>query len=155
MIKATRFSFGGTAAVVTSMALIIGLSAATATRSAIVSGLLIVAVADNLSDSLSIHLYQESESLEPQAAFRSTLTNFATRLLVTLVFILIVLTLPTPLIVLASIAWGVGLLIALSFFIARQRGLSLISEATKHVLATVAIISISRAIGAWIPAHLR
>ena len=44
MIKASKFSFGGTAAIVTNMALIIGLNAATATRSAIVSGLLIVAL---------------------------------------------------------------------------------------------------------------
>lgn len=155
MVKATRFSFGGTAAVVTSMALIIGLTAASATKSAIVSGLLIVAVADNLSDSLSIHMYQESESLEPQAAFRSTLTNFATRLLVTLVFILLVLALPSNLTVPASVAWGVGLLIVLSFLIAKQRGLGLASEAIKHVLSAAVIIGVSRTIGAWIPAHLR
>lgn len=104
MVKATRFSFGGTAAVVTSMALIMGLQAAAATRPAIVSGLLIVAVADNLSDSLSIHMYQESESLEPKAAFRSTVTNFATRLLATLAFILLVVSVPRPLMVPASIA---------------------------------------------------
>lgn len=155
MVKATRFSFGGTAAVVTSMALIMGLQAAAATRPAIVSGLLIVAVADNLSDSLSIHMYQESESLEPKAAFRSTVTNFATRLLATLAFILLVVSVPRPLMVPASIAWGLGLLVILSFFIARQRGQGPISEAFKHVLAAAVIIGISRTIGAWIPAHLR
>lgn len=154
MVKATHFSFGGTAAVVTSMALIIGLAAASASKAAIVSGLLIVAIADNLSDSLSIHLYQESESLEPRAAFRSTLTNFATRLLVSLVFILIVLALPHRATIPAAIAWGVGLLVALSFLIARQRGLGPASEAVKHVAAAAAIIAISRTIGAWIPAHL-
>lgn len=154
MVKATYFSFGGTAAVVTSMALIIGLAAASASKAAIVSGLLIVAIADNLSDSLSIHLYQESESLEPRAAFRSTLTNFATRLLVSLVFILIVLALPHRATIPAAIAWGVGLLVALSFLIARQRGLGPASEAVKHVAAAAAIIAISRTIGAWIPAHL-
>jgi len=64
MIKPTRISFGGTAAIATSMALIVGLDAANAGRTVIVSALLIAAVADNLTDSLSVHMYQESERLE-------------------------------------------------------------------------------------------
>ena len=38
----------------------------------IVSGLLIVGFADNMTDSLSIHMYQEAEKLEERAAFRVT-----------------------------------------------------------------------------------
>jgi len=78
MIKPTRISFGGTAAIVTSMALIAGLDAAKAGRAIMVSALLIAAVADNLTDSLSVHMYQESERLEEREAFVGTLTNFAT-----------------------------------------------------------------------------
>ena len=70
-----NFSFGATAAIVTSMGLIIGLDAATATKATILSGLLIVAIADNLTDSLSVHIYQESERLEPRAAFHATLVH--------------------------------------------------------------------------------
>lgn len=72
MIKTTRISFGGTAAIVTSMALITGLDAANAGRAAMVSALLIAAVADNLTDSLSVHMYQESERLEEKEAFMGT-----------------------------------------------------------------------------------
>ena len=70
-----NFSFGATAAIVTSMGLIIGLDAATATKATILSGLLIVAIADNLTDSLSVHIYQESERLEPRVAFHATLVH--------------------------------------------------------------------------------
>jgi hypothetical protein len=90
MIKTTRISFGGTAAIVTSMALITGLDAANARRASIVGALLIAAVADNLTDSLSVHLYQESERLEEREAFIGTLSNFATRFIVCLSFVLIV-----------------------------------------------------------------
>ncbi len=51
-----NFSFGGPAAVVTSLGLIIGLDAAPAARATIVGSLLIVAIAGNLTDSLSIHI---------------------------------------------------------------------------------------------------
>ena len=56
MLNPRAFTFGGTSAIVTSMGLIIGLESATATTATIVSGLLIVAVTDNISDSLSIHI---------------------------------------------------------------------------------------------------
>ena len=55
-----------------------------------VSAPLIAAVADNLTGSLSVHMYQESERLEEREAFIGTLTNFATRFIVCLSFVLIV-----------------------------------------------------------------
>ncbi len=67
MIKITRYSFGGTCAIVSPrMALITGLNAATATVSAIIGSLMIVVLADNLAASLRIHIYRESERLEPR-----------------------------------------------------------------------------------------
>jgi vacuolar iron transporter family protein len=87
----SRYSYGSTAAVVTSVGLIVGFGAASVSKSTVVSGLLIIAVADNLSDSLSIHIYQESENLEAPAAFRATLTNFAARFLVVMSFVGIVI----------------------------------------------------------------
>ena len=68
MLNPRKFSFGGTSAVVTSMGLIIGLGAAGAGKATIVSGLLIVGFADNMTDSLSIHMYQEAEKLEERTA---------------------------------------------------------------------------------------
>ena len=94
-MKVGNVSFGGTAAIVTSVALIFGLDAATATKGTIVSGLLIVALADNLTDALSMHVYQESERrLEPREAFIATSSNFVTRLLLALTFVLLVVMLP-------------------------------------------------------------
>ena len=59
-------SFGSPAAIVTSMALIVGLDAATATKAQVVGALLIIGIADNLTDSLSVHIYQEAERLAEQ-----------------------------------------------------------------------------------------
>ncbi|HUK40330.1 MAG TPA: hypothetical protein VLX11_04790, partial [Candidatus Acidoferrales bacterium] len=86
MLNPRAFTFGGASAIVTSMGLVIGLQSATASQATIISGLLIVAVADNISDSLSIHMYQEAEKLEPQAALKATLINFVARLVVALSF---------------------------------------------------------------------
>jgi vacuolar iron transporter family protein len=138
---------------VTSIGLVIGLESATAPAGTIVSGLLIIAIADNLSDSLSIHMYQESERLDARAVLRTTLANFVARLLVALSFVMIVIVFPALYAGLAAIAWGFALLTSLSYVLARVRGVSPLAEIGKHVTAILVIFS-SRLIGTWILHHL-
>jgi VIT1/CCC1 family predicted Fe2+/Mn2+ transporter len=142
-----NFSFGATAAIVTSIGLIVGLDAATAAKATILSGLLIIAIADNLTDSLSVHIYQESEQLEPRAAFHATLTNFAARLGLSLSFAFLVLILPLRVAVIASILWGLLLLTGLSYVVARSRKLPVLREIAKHVAIAVIVMASSKTIG--------
>jgi len=146
-----RFSFGGTAGVVACAALVVGLGAAAVSKSVIVSSLLIVALADNLTDSLSIHIYQESEQLAPRQAFLATMTNFASRLLVSLSFVLLVLVLPNRAAIAAALAWGLLLLGLLSWMIARQRGVRPIPEIAKHLFVALVVVAAAEFIGEWIP----
>lgn len=150
----TGFSFGGTAAIVTSMGVIVGFSASTVARGPIVSSLLIVALADNISDSLSIHLYQESENLDGRAAFRATLTNFAARLVVSLSFVVLVLVLPRNVLAGVSLGWGMLLLGVLSYVLARARKVSTWREVAKHLLIAAIVVVVSRVSAALILAYV-
>jgi VIT1/CCC1 family predicted Fe2+/Mn2+ transporter len=154
MIDLKRFCFGGPAAIVTSMALIVGLNAATAAKQAIVTSLLIIAVADNLTDSLSLHLFQESERKAEREAFVTTLVNFLTRLVISATFVVILLLLPTPLDVCASTLWGFVLLSALSHLLARSRQVGSATAIIKNCLIALGVIAASTVIGDWIPATL-
>lgn len=147
-----EFSFGSTAAIVTSIGLITGLDAATAARDTILTGLLIVAIADNLTDSLSVHIYQESERLEPRAAFHATLTNFAARLGLSLSFVFLIAVLPLRVAVVASILWGFLLLTGLSYVVARARKLPVLREIVKHMAVAAVVIVCSKVIGQIISA---
>ena len=141
MKKISRNSYGGTAAIVTGMALITGLNTAGTGKSTLITALLIVALADNITDSLSIHIYQESERLDEREAFIGTLSNFATRLLGSLSFVLIVVVFPPKVVVLGAIVWGNLLLGVLTYFLARARNARIFPEIIKHlVVAAVAII---------------
>jgi VIT1/CCC1 family predicted Fe2+/Mn2+ transporter len=113
-----------------------------------VSGLLIVALADNLTDALSMHIYQESERrLQAHEAFRATLSNFVTRLLLALTFVLLVALLPLSRAIVLSAAWGLLLLVALTWALARERKVGFVSEVLKHVGAALAVILVSRGVG--------
>ena len=154
MINLRKFSFGGPAAIVTGMALIVGLDAATAAKSAVVTSLLIIGIADNLTDSLSVHIYQESERLAERDAFRTTIANFFARFFVCITFIVTIVLLPASTAISVTMLWGFILLSVLSFFLARARGVGAVSEIIKHCIVALIVIAISRAIGAWLPAMI-
>ncbi|HKB58557.1 MAG TPA: hypothetical protein VKC56_00785 [Gallionellaceae bacterium] len=150
MHKLNRISYGGTAAIVTSMALIMGLDAVHATEKTIVSALLIAALADNITDSLSVHIYQESEHLSQREAFIGTLSNFATRFALCLSFVALVVLLPAAPALGAALGWGALLLSALSWALARERRANALSEVAKHLVVAAVVIFVSRLIGGWI-----
>ncbi|HVW24439.1 MAG TPA: hypothetical protein VHC69_03680 [Polyangiaceae bacterium] len=150
-----HYSYGGTAAIVTSVGLIVGLGAAGVPRASIVSGLLVVGIADNVSDSLSIHMYQESENLEGRSAFHATLTNFVARFLVVMSFVGIAVVAPFRAAPIVALTWGMLLLGALTHRIARARGVSPWRETLKHVFVALLVVAVSRALGAWIAANVR
>src|SRR5579863_10551039 len=151
MIELRKLSFGGPAAIVTGMGLIVGFDAATAAKSIIIVSLLLFGIADNLTDSLSVHIYQESERLAEHNAFRTTIANFFARFFVCITFIIILLLLSSSTAILVSMVWGFILLSLLSYFLARRRGVGAVSEVIKHCAVAVAVIAISRAIGARLP----
>jgi hypothetical protein len=142
-----RLSFGGPAAIVTSMALIVGLDAATAAKAAVVGSLLVIGLADNLTDSLSVHIYQEAERLAHRQALRTTVANYIARLTVTASFVLVVLLLPAQAAVFTAVAWGVFLLSGLSYLLAKARHVSATGEIFKHAGVALGVIVMSKAIG--------
>jgi VIT1/CCC1 family predicted Fe2+/Mn2+ transporter len=154
MANLTNLSYGGTAAIVTSMGLIVGFDTARASRATLIGSLLLIAVADNLADSLAIHAYQESEHLAARQAFRSTVTNFLTRFLVAGSFVLLALTLPLGRLTPAALVWGLALLGTLTYLVARDRCESPALEVAKHLGVALVVIVVSRAIGTWILARV-
>ena len=150
MFRTSKISFGGTAAVVTSAALISGLCAVNASKPIIVSALLIAALADNLTDALSMHIYQESEQHNQTSAFTGTITNFFARLLISVSFVFLVGIFPLADVDKAAILWGMSLLAILTYLVARERKVKPIAEVIKHLLAASAVVVASTLIPPWI-----
>jgi len=142
-----QVSFGGTAAVITSIGLVVGFVTASGSRTALVGSLLIVGLADNVTDSLSIHIYQESEGLESTRALHATVVNFATRLLVTATFVLLAIAVPRSWLAPSAILWGVLLLGTLTRSLARQRQQSAGRELVLHLSVAGVVVVLSWAIG--------
>jgi VIT1/CCC1 family predicted Fe2+/Mn2+ transporter len=146
----TKFSFGATSAIITNLGLIVGLDKMANPQAMIIGGILAVALADNISDSFGIHIYQESECINHREVWFSTLTNFFARLLVSLTFVFLVVFLPMSLAIPFSIVWGLFLLAILSYSIAKSRGLNPLAAIGEHVGIALFVLFASNFVGGWI-----
>jgi VIT1/CCC1 family predicted Fe2+/Mn2+ transporter len=150
MSHLTKFSFGATSAIITCLALIIGLSKSANPKLSIVASLLVIAIADNISDSLGIHIYQESDLKKSEVVRANTFFNFLTRFFVILIFILLVMFLSIGYATIFSIIWGISLLIILSYSIAKEQKVNPYKAIFEHVAVAVAVIFISNFLSEWI-----
>jgi VIT1/CCC1 family predicted Fe2+/Mn2+ transporter len=149
-----KFSIGATAAITTSMGLIAGLAHGESSRISIVTGLLVIAFADNISDSLGIHIYKESEGASKSDIRSSTFGNFFIRLVLALTFVLIVLLLPANLALIVSSVWGLILLGVLSYLISQKKNTHPFKEIAWHLAVALFVIAVSRLVGHLIATRL-
>ncbi len=78
----------------------------------------------------------------------------ASRILIALSFVAIVLTLPKPYAGIVRFAWGCALLAAISYILARARSVGPAPEVVKHLEVALLVIVASRVIGLWITHHV-
>jgi VIT1/CCC1 family predicted Fe2+/Mn2+ transporter len=150
-----KFSIGATAAITTSMGLIAGLAHGESARISIITGLLVIAIADNIADSLGIHIYKESEGASKSDIRSSTFGNFFVRLVLATTFVLIVLLLPPNLALIVASVWGLVLLAVLSYLIAGKKKTRPFKEIAWHLAVALFVIAVSKIVGHLIATRLR
>lgn len=69
----TGLGFGLTSGVITTLGLMVGLHSGTNSKTAVIGGILVIAVADAFSDALGIHLSEESSKKTQQKKFGNQL----------------------------------------------------------------------------------
>lgn len=147
IFQSTKFSFGSTSAIITNMSIIIGLDTASNARLAIIGSLLVIAIADNISDSLGIHIFQESEGLGQKKVWLQTITNFFSRLVISVGFMLIILVLPLKIAVITSLVYGLLILSIVSYMISLNKKISPVSSILEHLTIALGIIFLSNFFG--------
>ncbi len=146
----TKFSFGAASALITNMGLIMGLLATVNARVNIIASVLVIALADNISDSFGIHVYQESERLSRKEVWFSTGTNFLTRFLVSMVFVGFVYFLPINIAVICSLIYGLLLLSFISYIIGRDEDENPLYAVFEHLAIALFVILLSEFVGRMI-----
>jgi len=142
--KLSNYSFGAISAVITSLALITNLDVGESSKLDLIRCLCIIAFADNISDSLSMHIHQESIFSSFRKVWGMTLANFFARMLVITVFIGFIACLPPILAIVSSILYGFLILIAISFLVARKRSIRPGRLILEHILIATVVLILSK-----------
>ena len=150
-----RFSFGATSAIITNLGIITGLNTLTHPKLTIIGALLVIALADNLSDSFGIHIYQESEHIGKKEVWLSTLTNFFARLLVSLTFVVLIIALPIKIAAICSVVGGLLLLAVTTYTIAKHQKINPYPAIFVHVSIAILVVIASNFIGAFVIARFQ
>ncbi|PIY96769.1 MAG: hypothetical protein COY66_02910 [Candidatus Kerfeldbacteria bacterium CG_4_10_14_0_8_um_filter_42_10] len=137
----TGLSFGLTSGIITTLGLMVGLNSGTHSRIAVLGGILTIAIADALSDSLGIHTSEEAENHHTHhEVWESTFSTFVAKFLFALTFAVPILLFSLSTAVIVSIAWGLSMLILLNYRIAKLQKITPWKVILEHLTIAVAVI---------------
>jgi len=147
----TGLFFGATSGVITTLGLITGLNAGTHSMTAVIGGIFVIAVADSMSDALGIHLAEESDpNATTHHIWSATISTFVNKFIFAISFAVPLLLLPLDQAVIASLVWGMLVIVVLSYFLARAQNASPVLIVAEHLGIAILVVVLSHLIGAWV-----
>jgi len=149
----TGLFFGATSGVITTIGLIVGLNAGTRSITAVLGGILVIAVADAMSDALGIHLAEEADpNTDNGHVWAATIMTFLTKFVFSISFAVPLLLLPLTTAVAVSVVWGLLVIVILSYFLARSQEESPVYIIGEHLGIAILVLVFSHYIGVWVAA---
>lgn len=147
----TGLFFGATSGVITTIGLITGLNAGTHSVTAVLGGIFVIAVADAMSDALGIHLAEEAKPHTTHGhVWSATIMTFITKFVFSISFAVPLLMLPLSTAVMASVIWGMIVIVVLSYFLARSQGEAPFAIIAEHLGIAMLVVILSHYIGVWV-----
>jgi len=142
------FGFGLTSGIITTLGLIVGLHSSTHSRLVIIGGILVIAIADAMSDSLAMHISEESENDHTsREIWEATIATFLAKFVFASIFLAPVLLLALSTAIIVSVIIGLSLIAVFSYYIAVQDKVSPQKAITEHLVIAIVVILITHFLG--------
>jgi len=145
------FSFGLTSGIITTLGLIVGLHSSTHSYTVIIGGILVIAIADALSDALGIHISEEAENKHTtKEIWEATIATFLSKFIFALMFIFPILFLELATAIIVCVVWGLLLITIFSYYIAKKQNVNPYGVVLEHLIIAIIVITATHYIGDWI-----
>ncbi|MBW3002674.1 hypothetical protein KY338_05960 [Candidatus Woesearchaeota archaeon] len=140
--------FGLTSGVITTLGLIVGLDVSTGSRLAVIAGILLIAIADSLSDAMGIHISEEATYRRTtKQIWEATISTFLFKFFFAIIFVVPFLLFDLLTSVYISIGWGLFLIIIYSYDLAQKTKTAAHKVIAEHVFLTIFVIIASYLVG--------
>ena len=145
------FGFGLTSGCITTLGLIIGLNSTTGSTLIIISGILVIALADSMSDAMGMHIAEEStKNHSHKEVWTATIATFLSKFIFSLTFVIPFLIFSNNTAILICITWGLLLISVFSYYIAREEKMNAFKSVFEHLSIAILVIVATHLIGNWI-----
>lgn len=144
-------SFGLTSGIITTLGLLVGLSASTESKLVVIGGILTIAIADAMSDALGIHVSEESEGHHTlKEIWMATLSTFLAKFIFSLTFLIPVLLFDLQTATIISSIYGLVLLGSFSYYLAKRQNGRVFHTIFEHLIIAILVIVITYFVGHFI-----
>lgn len=147
--------FGITSGIITTLGLMTGLQSGTNSKLVVLGGIFTIAIADAFSDSLGIHISEESQGNNSvRHVWESTIATFLAKFLFALTFTIPVILSPSLNTAMTiSIAWGLTVLCVLTYITSMAEHEKPWKPILEHLLTAIVVIIITHYVGDFIAVH--
>lgn len=144
-------SFGLTSGVITTLGMIVGVNASTSSRLAVIAAIVAIAIADAFSDSVAMHVSEESEGIHTKKdVWEATLTTFLTKFIFALTFVVPVWFLPLEIAVIIAVIWGLSVMTGFNILLARSQKENVLQVVSEHLTIAIVVIIITYIVGSFL-----
>ncbi|KPJ72816.1 hypothetical protein AMJ52_05120 [candidate division TA06 bacterium DG_78] len=145
------FSFGLISGIVTTLGMIVGLHSSTHSKIFVLGGILVIAIADALSDAMGIHFSEESENKHSfKEIWESTVATFLSKFIFALTFVIPILLFELSTAIILCITWGVTLTMIFSIYLAKSQNKKIIQTVVEHLVLIIVVVIITHFVGDWV-----
>jgi hypothetical protein len=144
-LRREGISFGITSGTITTLGLMVGLYSGTRSTLAVIGGILIIAVADSLSDSLSLHSSEEAGKDSAKKIKTTPFYTFLSKFIYTLTFALPLILFSLNIAIIVNIIYGLLMLSLMNFCISDKR--RRFKVAGEHFAFAIAVIILTYFLG--------
>ncbi len=135
----------------TTLGMMVGLSASTHSKIAVLGGIIAISIADAFSDAVGMHISEESENVHStRDIWEATLSTLISKFVFALSFVVPVLFLDLEPAILLCICWGMLLVTLFSWYMGKQQGVRILRVVLEHVAIVILVIVITHYVGGWV-----
>lgn len=144
-------SFGTVSGVISTLGLMVGLQSGTESETAVIGGIIMIAIADSFSDALSMHVSEESQKRMKQSfIWEATVATFVGKIVIALSFIFPFFFYGMSTAIIINIIWGLLLVTVINYLVARSRGAHPMKLVIEHLIITIFVILVTYLTGKYV-----
>ena len=143
--------FGLNSGVITTLGMMVGLSASTHSRLAVIGGIIAIAISDAFSDAVGIHISEEAEHRHSEREiWEATVSTLVSKFSIALTFVIPVLAFGLQTAIVVSVVWGLAMVAIFSYYLAVRQGVRPSKVLSEHVTIVVLVIVVTHYVGKWV-----